>query len=614
MLTLLTNHPSPQRAGGSQRTPATPSDQRARLECGGCQRIASARTEGADLRTALAEPPPPPPPTLISIDDLEWRAKAHAEVRAAREFAQATLDRLDQLPDLHSAAALRLSAKKTGIGPRTLDDLRQEMSARADTTPLYESWPHLDAAAELLEAIQPPISECSPEGSLLVRGDEEDIRRAAKKEAKEWQRRSALRFAQGERLDPDQTIEALERQSQRWQRRRLRREALRAQASWDTALRLARPTTRPGVPGSLRVSAYTLGAYRQRLLNSAAWSETQAVQFEDGTIVPLAEIQARGKKARRAMTYAVLKGMEFYGERNGYTPFFITLTVPGHYHSMIKGERAEDGTYPDAHPNPNWKPKDGPAAAWAHLTDMWRLLRSRLAKLKPLRDWFGISVPEPHHDGTPHLHALVWLPSHFVHVTKRRGEEPVERRRGTELILKDIMNELAPGHGNRLEIIRKREDRPRPDGTVRRFKTPASYVMKYVTADALDNSETHTANGEAGERHRAWAASRGIRRMRMVGAHGSLTVWQRIWTAGDKEPLPPRAAVAHAAMRRSESRRARRRRRAGFPGTGRGSPGSGGSRSRDPGTPGCIPRRGVQIPARVRGRRRQSTADRPGGP
>lgn len=484
------------------------------------------------------------------IQQLARELAARAEARAAARVAahedrrRAALDglaALDTLPRIHAAAAWRLAQQRVPGLPEA-DELRGAVlrSTRHGAPAVLAA---AEAAGRVLASLAPPREEADADGVRLARGDEAEIAALAEEyavagrvaqEVVEWAR---ARVPEKQRTpDPEPWIRE-ERACPRWWRRRLRRSAKRAQVWFDTALRL------PRVGSSPHVSNFTLAAHRQRQANARAWADGQAVRFEDGSVVPLSEIQHRARTARRATTYAILKGMEHHGQAHDYAAFFITLTLPGAFHAVIKGAEEEDGSYPHAHPNPDWTPKHGPAAAWRALSKMWDGFRSQLAKHRPLRAWFGISVPEPHHDGTPHLHALVWLPSYF---TDKRG-----RRRGTGMVLKGILRRLAPGPQSRLEIVRKRPDRMLPDGRVRRFLSPASYVMKYVTADALDDDEAQAAAGESGERHRAWASSRGIRRMRLVGAHGSLRIWQRLWTSPDDEELPERAALARAAMRRS---------------------------------------------------------------
>ena len=51
---------------------------------------------------------------------------------------------------------------------------------------------------------------------------------------------------------------------------------------------------------------------------------------------------------------------------------------------------------------------------------LWTRLRARLAKTPELRAAFFLKFLEPHQDGTPHMHVMLWLPR--VHLT-RRGEE-----------------------------------------------------------------------------------------------------------------------------------------------------------------------------------------------
>ena len=503
------------------------------------RRIAHHDTDAAELRAALRarNAVSHAPDLTMSIERMEDRQEAHDAALAARAAARATLDRLTRLPPAHTAALIRLSTP-ANLRPNSLagwkahlDWMDAQDRAHPGHIKIYERHENIATAEAMLTRLSPPGAEASSLGTWHVRGDEDGISRAAVQAAEHWHELYIDNPGLAERREP---WIAREHMDPRWHRRRIRREALRAGAYWDTALRLA-------CPACPYVSQYTHHGWQQRRSRQREWAARQAFVCDDGTTIPLPVIQARGRKARRATTYAMLKGMECHGERNGYTAFFLTLTLPGPFHAVIKGRKAADGTYPDAYPNPEWTPGHGPAAAWGALTETWKQLRARLAKFKPLRDWFGISIPEPHHDGTPHLHALVWLPSAFVH----RG-----RTRGTGLVLRDILRDIAPGHQSRLEVVRKRDDRVRPDGTVRRFLSPASYVLKYAMK-AMDDEEGMAEQGEAGERHRAWASSRGIRRMRPVGSHGSIRVWQRIWVSRDDERLPPRAEAARAAMRHS---------------------------------------------------------------
>jgi hypothetical protein len=465
------------------------------------------------------------------------RVTAHDD---RRRSALAGLATLDSLPGIHRIAAWLLAQNAvSGLssGEAEFRAAIHRLTLNGDSVLLDVA----EGAATVLATLIPPESEVDSDGVRLARGDECEIRVEAEFRARCGQKAQEVYELARASVPPK------ERACPGWWRRRLRRAAKKAQVWYDTALRLAKHGESPFV------SQFTLDAYRQRRDNAAEWAAGQVVQFADGTEVPLPNIQARARKARRATTYAVLKGMEYYGDREGYSAFFITLTLPGKYHSVIKGEKAKDGSVLPPRPNPNWDAEHGPAAAWTALTDLWGQCRARLAKHKPLRSWFGISVPEPHHDGTPHLHALVWLPTSFESPATKRGKMlgGAGRRRSTALVLKDILHDLAPGPQSRLEIVRKRPDRTLPDGRVRQFLSPASYVMKYVTADALDDQDAVAEAGEAGERHRAWASSRCIRRMRLVGAHGSLRVWQRLWTSPDDEELPHRAALARSAMRRS---------------------------------------------------------------
>jgi hypothetical protein len=469
-------------------------------------------------------------------------ARLDREQAAAEEWdgAAAIVSRLATLPDSHGQAVQRLwlSAGPEAYGPwPSAEHIKASLGPRPQshhpTLPAAGAWEWLTPLATTLDTVMPPLSECSPVGASLTRGAVEDIEAAAQEAAETARAYYADRDRAGQPTAPgEETWTRAERLDPRWQKRRLRRESRRAQAWYDAALRMTGPH-------SPAVSGYTLGAARETWDRGRMWSADMTVLFEDGTTVPLSTIQSHARSARRAQLYTVAKAMEFEGERRDFTAFFITLTLPGEYHPFTTGKLDKNGHYPNARPNPNWNPAYGPAAQWAELQGRWATIRGRLADHVALREWWGISVPEPHQDGTPHLHIMVWMPRSF----EQRG------MRRTAHVLRDILRDVAPDRQGRLEIVRKR--------VLKNGKTtgasPASYVMKYVMM-SLDDEATQAARGEDAERHRAWASTRGLRRMRLVGVHGSLRIWQRLWTAREDEydTMPPTAQTAWDYMRRSE--------------------------------------------------------------
>ncbi|WP_295894908.1 replication endonuclease [uncultured Vibrio sp.] len=99
------------------------------------------------------------------------------------------------------------------------------------------------------------------------------------------------------------------------------------------------------------------------------------------------------------------RGCEDIGDELGLQGLFLTLTTPAAYHNSYK-----KGGFID-----HWNgasPKD----AQDYLTGVWSRIRSKLGRLG-IR-WFGVRVAEPHHDGTPHWHLLIWVnPADVLKVT-----------------------------------------------------------------------------------------------------------------------------------------------------------------------------------------------------
>ena len=99
---------------------------------------------------------------------------------------------------------------------------------------------------------------------------------------------------------------------------------------------------------------------------------------------------------RRNELMVRLHGFEVYADKHGYVADFLTITCPSRMHSVHNSGK----------PNDKY---DGttPKQAQSYLAVQWAKARSKLDKLNI--DYFGFRVVEPHHDGTPHWHLLVFM-------------------------------------------------------------------------------------------------------------------------------------------------------------------------------------------------------------
>jgi hypothetical protein len=99
---------------------------------------------------------------------------------------------------------------------------------------------------------------------------------------------------------------------------------------------------------------------------------------------------------RRNELMARLHGFEVYADKYGYVADFLTITCPSRMH----------GTHSSGKENEKY---DGTTSKEAnqYLGNQFAKCRAQLARMGA--DYFGFRVAEPHHDGTPHWHILVFV-------------------------------------------------------------------------------------------------------------------------------------------------------------------------------------------------------------
>ncbi|TCT61904.1 replication endonuclease [Vibrio crassostreae] len=99
------------------------------------------------------------------------------------------------------------------------------------------------------------------------------------------------------------------------------------------------------------------------------------------------------------------RGCEDIATSLGLQGLFLTLTTPAQYHNSYK-KGGFIGHWNGA------SPRD----AQGYLNNVWQRIRAKLSR-DGIR-CFGVRVAEPHHDGTPHWHLLLWVkPEEVLRVT-----------------------------------------------------------------------------------------------------------------------------------------------------------------------------------------------------
>lgn len=222
----------------------------------------------------------------------------------------------------------------------------------------------------------------------------------------------------------------------------------------------------------------------------------------------LAKLSVANRDNRRGELMTRIRGCEEYADSVSHIAMFFTLTAPSKYHAWSfdkNGNLRANRHYGKLDDGGDCSPRG--AQFW--LRTMWARARSQLA-----RDGiqiYGFRVAEPHHDGTPHWHGLLWFQSQD------------DADKASEVIKKMWLSEYGDENGASIHRV-KAVAIDRTKGSA------AGYIAKYITknvgADFDINTEGHSRKKESTYRRvDAWAATWGIRQFQSVGLP-SVTVWR----------------------------------------------------------------------------------------
>lgn len=273
---------------------------------------------------------------------------------------------------------------------------------------------------------------------------------------------------------------------------------------------------------SAYVSSQGLQAFIERQRMAAAWlKDMEAYNAQDDIIISLEDAvkaSIANPENRRHELIVRARGFSDVADEMGYVGLFFTWTAPSRFHPW-KTVRASQAGGPDSTEENPKHDGSSPRDSQHYISELWKRCRSALDRNLAKRgeflvadpiDYFGFRVVEPHHDGTPHWHLLIWV-------------KPEHQHR-----LIGILQRYALSH-DKGDLERKRHPdskKPYSDITPRfdwkvmdKEKGGAvGYIVKYI-AKNIDgyrvgdegDLEAETAATEGARRVRAWASLWGLR-------------------------------------------------------------------------------------------------------
>lgn len=243
------------------------------------------------------------------------------------------------------------------------------------------------------------------------------------------------------------------------------------------------------------VSASSLAEWQEQRRKNREFFKSHELVDADGNVSSLEDMinkSTSNPAIRRHELMARMAGAELVAQQRGDVGVFLTITCPSKYHSNIQS----------GHHNAKWN-HSTVAEAQRYLCTIWSRATSAL-KRKDLRP-YGFRVAEPHHDGTPHWHALFFMPESEVKATveiMRRYFIAVDRE------------ELGRNTGARFKA--KRMDPRKGSATAYIAKYISKNIDGHALAGELDTESGRPLN-ETAKYAMAWASLHRIRQFQPLG-------------------------------------------------------------------------------------------------
>lgn len=229
---------------------------------------------------------------------------------------------------------------------------------------------------------------------------------------------------------------------------------------------------------------------QRRLL--ALLSALEVLNVDSGEVIPLQDVIAssQANPANRRMAMMVrIKGIEAMAKGKQHDALFLTITAPSRMHA-----RHHTGQANEQHDGSN------PRQVQAYLHNVWRKAMRSLQREG--LTVYGMRTVEPHHDGCPHWHVLVFVaPEHAqgalrtlrAYALADSPDEPGANEHRFRV------ERIDPAKGSALAYV-------------------AKYVSKSIDGEGLGaDTESDTTGSDTARRVVAWARRWGIRQFQFFG-------------------------------------------------------------------------------------------------
>ena len=279
------------------------------------------------------------------------------------------------------------------------------------------------------------------------------------------------------------------------------------------------------------VSGDALARLRAAAVKGRRWMEETAAVCEDtGEMLPLAQIAEHSlanPALRRGELMVRARGFQECAEASGHRCLMITLTAPSAFHAWLRESGERNPRYNGATPRE--------AQAW--LNQHWARARAALKRRQVL--YYGFRAAEPHHDGTPHWHVVLYVPGEHIETVRAQLRKTWLRDYPTE-----------PGAAE--HRVKFTDENPSKGSGVGYL---AKYVAKNVDGYGSVGGEASDESGrpvsDDAQHAIAWARLHGIRQFQQLGGP-AVTLWRELRRVREPSECEPLEALRLTTTRTEE--------------------------------------------------------------